>query len=64
MKKLRHFQIVKEKFLIGFQWSFTGSVIFEASHIIHHIFLLKALGAQFLGLIGSLFSIIYVLIIK
>ena len=62
MKKLRHFQIVKEKFLIGFQWSFTGSVIFEASHIIHHIFLLKALGAQFLGLIGSLFSIIYLTI--
>lgn len=50
------------KFRKGFRWSLVGSIIFEISHIIHNAFLLYLLGASYYGLFGSLFAIIYLVI--
>jgi len=58
----KHFHIVTNKFNNGFKWSLVGSILYEASHIIHAMFLLYLLGPSYYGLIGSMFSIIYLII--
>lgn len=62
MDKKEYFHTLKGKFLKGFRWSFIGSIVFQTSYILHNALLLTFLGASFYGLLGSLFSIVYLVI--
>jgi len=57
-----NFGALKARFASGFRWSFSGSIFFEASHLLHNFALFSFLGTSAYGLIGSLFSIIYLVI--
>lgn len=62
MQNEKTFSSAQKKFQTGYRWSFGGSLTFELSHIIHNGLLLYFLGASFYGLLGSLFSIVYLII--
>jgi len=62
MQKEIYFHAVKDRFTKGFRWSFLGSIIFESTHIIHNSLMFYILGSSYYGLLGSLFSIIYLII--
>ena len=50
---------LEKKFSTNFRWNLVGSSIYEILKIAHQIFLLKVLEPSFYGLMGSIFSIIY-----
>jgi len=56
------FSLSCEKFLKGFRWSLFGSIMFESSHIAQNALLLYFFGSHLYGLLGSLFSIMYLVI--
>lgn len=61
MPNTEHKKITK-KFSSGFRWSICGSIIYELSKILHQTFLLKTMESSLYGLMGSIFSIIYLII--
>jgi len=54
-----HFTTSIKKFNHGFRWSLFGSLTYEILKTAHCFLLLKLLDAQVYGVVGSLFSIIY-----
>lgn len=53
---------IAKKFQCGYWWSLGGSILFECSHIMHHMLLLYVFRSHYYGLLGSIFSIVYVVI--
>jgi hypothetical protein len=53
---------VNEKFSSSFRWNITGSIVYESLKFAHQAFLLKTISTPTYGLIGSIFSIIYLVI--
>jgi hypothetical protein len=50
---------IKKQFKSSVKWNLSGSLIFEFFHISFHFMLLGALGSRFYGLMGALFSLVY-----
>ena len=57
--KINTNETITKKFLSSFRWNIFGSCFYEISKISHQIFLLKVIESSSYGLIGSIFSIIY-----
>ncbi len=51
---------LKRKFQLACRWILCGSILFESGKVIHNFFLIKFLSNNaFFGIIGSLFSMVY-----
>jgi len=48
-----------KKFSSSFRWNIAGSISYESIKILHQVFLLKTMESSSYGLMGSIFSIIY-----
>ena len=53
---------ITQKFTSSFRWNIAGSVAYEVLKVLHQTFLLYVVNAPTYGLIGSVFSIIYLII--
>lgn len=53
---------ISQKFASSFRWNIFGSISYEGLKVAHQTFLLYVINAQSYGLIGSVFSIIYLVI--